>query len=1144
MHVLFRETHGLDAAAAPRDLAQSPADLVVLSFSDSDLQALAAGWHAAAASGAALPSLRLANLAELAHPLSVDTYVEATLAHARAILVRLIGGRSYWSYGLQQLTRLAQERGIALAVLAADGREDAVLDAASTLPLAELRALARHCDAGGAEAARRALARLARAAGLDAAVAGEAPPLAPVGAWTEGAAPGCPAALAIAPDRPRALIVFYRSYLLAGDIAPIAALGEALAARGLRTVALFVPSLKDPEARGWLRRWVAALAPEAIVSATAFAAADAADSSPLDAAGAPVFQVALATSCRRDWAETVRGLSPADLAMHVVLPEVDGRVFAGVASFKDAGRRDPALEFARRAHRPDADRVGAIANRVAGWVALGRRPRGERRIALLLSTYPGKSYQRAHAVGLDPLASAEAMLRDLAEAGYAAESGGLEALCEVGEVIAPPSSVPRGRPGPSWADRRNMGAASPKWAPVSAGARGEEEAAPAKPNAAAVSSLPWPLVDYERALATLPRVLQDSLTATWGAPGDDPAVADGHFHFAAIERGHVLVALQPERGDPRARGDDYHDVARVPRHAYVAFYLWLRARGTDAIVHVGAHGTLEWLPGKAVALSDACWPEALIGATPLIYPFIVNDPGEAAQAKRRAAAVTMGHLPPPLVRAEAAAGLGRLELLLDEFSAADGLDPARRARLIGDIADEAAATGLAAELDLTACAGDAERVTRIDAFVCDVKDSRFGDGLHVYGRGESGLAERDGLLSALDGRRVAAGPAGSPARGAAVLPTGRNLYGVDPRATPSRAAHRQGVALAEELLRRHLQDEGDYPRALVVDLWGSATMRTAGEEFAMALHLLGAAPSWDHGSDRVTGIEILPLALLDRPRIDVTLRISGLFRDTFAPLCALFGQAVRALHARDEPCDRNPFVGAAAEPRVYGPAPGGYGVALGDSVERYDEPGRAAAGARWLAASSHAYDDAIATPAGHNDAAGLRRRVAAATALVHPHDLPESDLLTAADVAAHVGGFAAARAALGGEARLLHLDSRDPTRPRARPIGEEIARVMRARAGNPRWLAGMMRHGYRGAAEIAATLDHLAAFAHLARAVPPALLDLYHDATLGDAAVRAFLADANPAALAAMAARFRALHRSGLWPTRRNAVVAALGDAA
>ncbi|MGK6323916.1 cobaltochelatase subunit CobN [Sphingomonas sp. DT-51] len=1103
MHVLFRETHGLDAAAAPRDLAQSPADLIVLSFSDSDLQAFAAGWHAAAAAGARLPSLRLANLAELTHPLSVDTYVEATLRHARAILVRLIGGRSYWSYGVQQLTRVAQEHGIALAVLPADGRGDAALDAASTLPAALLRALTRRCDAGGAEAARGTLALLARAAGLAAGEPDDTAVVAPVGAWEGGDAPACPAVLAFSPSPTRVLLVFYRSYLLAGDLAPIAALRDAFAARGLATAALFVPSLKEPAARAWLQRWVAALAPAAIVSVTAFAAGDKHAASPLDAAGVPVFQVALATSARRDWSEAVRGLAPADLAMHVVLPEVDGRVFAGVASFKDAGARDPALEFARRAHRADPERVAAIADRVSAWIALQRRSPAERCVAFVLSTYPGKSYQMAHAVGLDPLASVEAMLRDLAAAGYTVEPDH----------------------------------------PASATLRVTSRGIAADPHDAN-ETLGWPLADYRRALAALSPALQDALAATWGAPEADPAVSGGEFRFAATAYGHILVALQPERGDPRTRGDDYHDVARVPRHAYVAFYLWLRARGTDAIVHVGAHGTLEWLPGKAVALSAECWPEALIGATPLVYPFIVNDPGEAAQAKRRVAAVTLGHLPPPLIAADTGVGLARVELLLDEFAAADGLDPARRARLIDDIAAEASAIGLAEELALRACTSDAERVTRIDAFVCEVKDSRFGDGLHVYGRGTCGAMEREGLLVALEGRRVAAGPAGSPARGADVLPTGRNLYGVDPRATPSRAAHRQGVALADELLRRHLQDEGDYPRALVIDLWGSATMRTAGEEFAMALHLIGAAPLWDHASDRVSGVEILPLATLDRPRIDVTLRISGLFRDTFAPLCALFGQAVRALHARDEPRDLNPFAGLDAERRVYGPAPGDYGVGLGDSVERYDAAGREAAAMAWLAASSHAYDDAVGTPAGVADATGLRRRIGAADALVHPHDLAESDLLTAADVAAHVGGFATANALLGGTARLVHLDSADPTRPRARALGEEIARIVRARAANPRWLAGMMRHGYRGAAEIAATLDHLAAFAHLAHAVPPALLDLYHDATLGDPAVHDFLADANPAALAAMQARFRALHRSGLWATRRNAIVAALADGA
>jgi cobaltochelatase CobN len=382
-----------------------------------------------------------------------------------------------------------------------------------------------------------------------------------------------------------------------------------------------------------------------------------------------------------------------------------------------------------------------------------------------------------------------------------------------------------------------------------------------------------------------------------------------------------LVALQPERGIPQARDDDYHDLSRTPRHSYVAFYMWLRqAEAIDALVHIGAHGTLEWLPGKSVALSGECWPDALIGATPVIYPFIVNDPGEAAQAKRRVGAVTLGHIPPPMKQGAVSEQMIRLEALLDEFSNADGLDPKRRDRLQADIRAEAQALGVEADLGVDDATSSAEAITRIDRFVCDIKESQFGDGLHVFGRapaGEAGfetvgsaMAERTALLDALAGKRIAAGPSGSPYRGRTdVLPTGRNLFTTDPRSVPSRAAYAQGVKLAEELVRRHLQEEGDYPKGLIVDLWGSATMRTAGEEFAMALHLLGAKPMWDAQSDRVSGVEILPITLLERPRIDVTLRVSGLFRDVFPTLSGLFGQAVKALADRDEAPDWNPYSG-------------------------------------------------------------------------------------------------------------------------------------------------------------------------------------------------------------------------------------------
>ncbi len=1134
MHVVFRESHGLEETEAPFDPGQDPADLVVLSFSDSDLGAFVAGYERARRMGnTAHPTLRLANLIALKHPVSVDTYVEKTLSGAKAILVRLIGGEAYWPYGLATLQDLARRKGIALAVLPADGREDPRLDAISTLPVSTLRRLQALCDEGGAVAAQAALAQLALAAGIYAApVVGDktvpqmgfydpergvipapqtlfhaAPHPHPLPTEGEGGhhTPNDSAAPQVLHDASTraslppqwgrdgvggapattgpVLVTFYRSYLTAGDTAPIDALIHALRARGFAAHGAFAPSLKAPGVARWLQDHLTAHPPVAVINATAFSAQASDGSTPFDGAACPVFQVALSTARRRDWVASDRGLSPADLAMHVVLPEVDGRLFAGIVSHKSPGKRHPDLQFSRFAHRADAGRIDAVVDRVAGWHRLATTPAADRQLAIILSTYPGRAHQMAHAVGLDALASTEALLTDLATNGY----------------------------------QTTQSAPLPQ---------------------ALTETLTWPLSAYLTALQTLPDPLRQSLAQAWGDPATDPQVRDGVFHFPATRRGHVLVALQPERGETTARDAEYHDLSRPPRHGYVAFYLWLRAQGHHALIHMGAHGTLEWLPGKSVALSDTCWPEALTGPVPVIYPFIVNDPGEAAQAKRRIGAVTLGHLPPPMVASQLPSALGTLERLLDEYSTADGLDPARRTRLIASIRDEAQASGVAEDLGLPKDATPAEAITRIDRFVCDLKESQFGHGLHIFGQGQG---EREGLLTALNGQRVPPGPAGSPNRGRSdVLPTGRNLFSVDPRAVPSRNAHAQGVKLAEELIRRHLQDHGDYPRGLVVDLWGSATMRTAGEEFAMALHLAGLAPKWDDGSARVSGFEILPLAILGRPRIDLTLRVSGLFRDVFPTLAQLFEAGAEALAQRAETPQDNPYTARA--PRVFGPKPGLYGLGMGTAADTFTDAARKAAGEAWLTASSWAIG-----PDGQSteNRAGLEARVLAADAFVHAQDLPETDVLRATDYAAHEAGFAAAVARRGGKTpALYHLDATRPATPRARTLTEEIARTVRARAANPDWAQGMMNHGYRGGAEIAATLDHLAAFAHLAGVVPPHLFDLYHDATLGRDEVRSFLQRENPAALHAMEDLFRRLRDAGLWITRRNSIAAQVEGAA
>lgn len=1080
MHVVFRESRGLEETATPRDIGQDPADLVVLSYSDSDLAAFAAGWRRGRDS---LPSLRLANLAELRHPLSVDTYIERTLSQARGILVRLIGGESYWPYGLAALQQLAKDRGIVLAVLPADGRDDTRLDAYSTLPVSTLRRLKVLCDTGGPVAAQAAIAQLALASGLYAGpVAGEMT-VPEMGFYDP--ARGVIAA-PTGEGKPLALVTFYRSYLTSADTGPVDALIAALGDKGFDAYGVFVTSLKAAGVADWLRDYLAKNPPAAIVNATAFSAMGDDGTTPFDATPCPVFQVALSTAQREDWAESLRGLSPGDLAMHVVLPEVDGRLFAGVVSFKSAAERDLDLQFSHLAHRAEEERVKAVAARVAAWRRLAERPTAEKRVAIVLSNYPGRPHQIAHAVGLDALASVEALMSDLAEAGF---------------DVAP------------------------------AHALGET---------LLKQNLTWSVAEYRAALSRLPQVLQDDLAQAWGALESDPSCRDGALHFAAIPCGGSMIAVQPERGSATARDADYHDLARTPRHAYVAFYLWLREREMDAVVHMGAHGTLEWLPGKSVALSSSCWPEALIGDLPVIYPFIVNDPGEAAQAKRRLGAVTIGHLPPPLEASAVPDGLRRLEHLLDEYSTADGLDPARRQRLIAAIRDEARAAGLEDDLGLDASAAPAEAIPRIDRFVCDLKESQFGDGLHVFGRGACGDAERDALRAALAGERVAPGPSGSPYRGRQdVLPTGRNLYAVDPRAVPTPSAHAQGTKLAEELLRRHLQDHGDWPKGLVIDLWGSATMRTAGEEFAMALHLAGLAPRWDHASGRITGYDIIAPAELGRPRIDVTLRVSGLFRDVFSGLAQFFEAATEALASREDEGEENPYRHRGS--RVFAPRPGQYGVGLSAIPDAFTAETRDAAGEAWLSASSWAVS---ADGTMQSDRAGIETRLASADAFVHVQDLPETDLLLAADYAAHEAGIAAAAAHLGAAGpSLYHLDTTRPEQPQARTLTEEISRVVRARAANPVWIAGMMRHGFRGAAEITATLEHMAAFAHLAGAVPPHLFDLYYDATLGNEDVRSFMAHANPAALAAMETCFTRLHEASLWRTRRNSIAAALREA-
>ncbi|WP_421912464.1 cobaltochelatase subunit CobN [Mesorhizobium sp.] len=1147
MHILTTTSASLDDLAEPIDLRQTPADIVALSFTDSDLAGLAAAWKADAAR---LRSMRLAALRDLRHPMSVDLWVDSVARHAKVILVRILGGYDWWRYGCDQLASIARERGIKLALLPGECRdEDLRLIEASTLPREELDGLLDYFREGGPSNMSALVSRLTRLAGSDVAVVEPvAVPKAGYYEPTRGVVPlplegrvrpqaggGVAAAVRrpketsrpVVPTPPSPAghtplevegdaapvvpILFYRSMLLAADVAPIDALFETLRQRGLAPVPIFVSSLKDPTSLAFVETSLTALKPSAVITATAFASgAEPGVETLFDRAGVPVFQVIVATTRRDVWETNQRGLAPADLAMHVVLPELDGRILAGAISFKGESDVDPALGHRAFANRPEPDRVMQVADRIEAFIRLQETPRAERKLAVLIPDYPSAPGRTGYAVGLDVPSSVLGMLHDLKQQGYMVD-GIPQSPRELLRILE-------------------------------------------------TSSHGMTLEDYRSSSTELPTAAIAAVEAAWGKAEDETGLREAppsrptsekSFPFRAATFGNITVALAPDRGRSADRRADYHDPTLPPRHALLAFGLWLRkSLGIHALIHVGAHGTLEWLPGKTVALSGNCFPEIVTGPLPVIYPFIVSNPGEAAQAKRRIAAVTLGHLPPPLAGAGLDENQHKLERLVDEYAQADGLDRRRRDRLAKLIVDTAQKTGLASEAGVARTDAPDEALRRIDAWLCDLKDFAIKDGLHIYGRApddepdamrrQSAEAEKAALLAALDGRHVKAGPAGAPARGRSdVLPTGRNLFTSDPRAMPTPTAYDLGKAAAEEVVRGYLQSHGDWPRSLVIDLWGSASLRTGGEEIAQGLALMGCRPQWDSATGRVTGIEVLPPATLGRPRVDVTWRISGLFRDMFPTQIALIDAAANAVAARDEEDSENPLAARSRadgkiSPRIFGTSPGTYGAGVEDLLSSGDWAAREEIGRAYLAATSHAYGGANGE--GISSPGAFETRIAEADLLVHTGDDPGRDILEGSADVAFIGGFSAALAALGKNADVIVLDTTDPQKPKPRSVSEAVSRVVRARAVNPRFIAGQMRHGPRGASEFAETVDRLVGFAETTHAISGALIEAVHDAYVGDPLVRAFILRENPAAAKVIAERFLSARRRGLWHPLRNSI--------
>jgi cobaltochelatase CobN len=1264
LHLQDGDMHRL--AAIPGDpghegsvsfVEQPPAPLVLLSSADTDLVGFASLIRDQPTRLAA--ELRALNLAALSHPAVLDHYVRTSLRDTRVLVVRLLGGRGHWSYGLECLRDWAtQQPGRRLLVLAGTADEDQTLSTLGTEAPQLCQALAACLREGGPTNLLQVLDVLA--------------------ALLQNQQPAIPIPLPAPDPEPydwreepgdRVGLIVYRAWRQANDLALVEATLAALRRQGLAPRALWVSSLRDSAVQRGVADWFGRERVRLVLCATGFASVrfeEAGLGAPLwDRLAVPVLQLLCSARSRSQWQASSIGLGPLDLTLQVALPELDGRLTTRVAAFKELDQVSEQLNTALPCYQPDLERLEWIARLTLSWVRLARKSAAERRVALVLVNYPTRDSRVANGVGLDTPASASLILRWLRDGGY---DLGVDQLPECGDALI------------------HM---------LLAGRTNDPESG----HRPAMDHLP--LASYLEWFETLPLEGRKRLEAQWGPPQCDPSLeADRKgrpaFPLRGTRFGQLVMLLQPERGYDRDPASTFHSPDLPPTHAYLATYLWLRQRfDVDVVVHLGKHGNLEWLPGKGVGLSNQCFPEWALGPVPHLYPFIVNDPGEGSQAKRRAQAVIIDHLTPPLGRAGLHGDLQRLEALLDEYWEANQLGGQRCAELRQALERDLNRLQLplgGAQLE--------QRLEAADGYLCELKEAQIRLGLHTFGtlppeaalaelllslarapqaglpgltqalaldlglgldpwgaaeeelldladrqrlaallaagellpttadaptcaapapqdlrglrrvgdavdlleskalalvrrelriamadpEGQSATpppsfnaeplagaacepvvrhlrqqliprllgsanAERQGLFTGLSGGRIAAGPSGAPTRGRPdLLPTGRNFYSVDLRGLPTEAAWDLGRRSAALLLELHLQEQGEDLRRLALSVWGTATMRNGGEDIAQALALMGVRPRWDGPSRRLVGIEAIPLSELDRPRVDVTLRISGLFRDAFPQLVSWFDQACRLVAALQEPESLNPLAAAARleghAARIYGSQPGAYGAGLQSLIDSGQWEGRQDLGEAYLAWSSWRYGSLNPTAANPSDAIppdplaidavpdrqGLEQRLRGVQVVLHNQDNREHDLLDSDDYYQFQGGLSAAVESLTGEAPALWFgDHSRSARPRMRRLEVELDKVLRSRLLNPRWIRAMGRHGYKGGFEMAASLDYLFAYDASTGRVPDWSYGALADTWLGDPEVLNALRQSNPWALRDMAERFLEAHHRGLW---------------
>lgn len=1121
------------------------------------------------------------NLSELARSASI-------------ICVRLLGGRESFRQGLQFLSEVSSDRMVPLLCFSGESVADPELTSMSNVDNAIVAQAFGYLAQGGIGNYENFVRYISDS--LSGSTLGFLPPtvVPEVGVFSPREA---------GQDSPRIVIIFYRAHFISGNTLFIESLRDEMAKAGLNVFPVYCYSLRGGRgSRGSVFELISSLKPDVIVTTVLAGGSmdssnDTWDVAEMEALGVPIVQAIVSSSSRASWQSRTSGLVPMDVTMQVAIPEFDGRIISVPFSFKEIVDTDDSYGSHASAYRVDKDRAQRIVGLTARLGRLRKKANSEKRIAIVMSAYPTKASRLGNAVGLDTPASVIKLLHLLRENGFS-----VERIPENGDLLMEELMATFNYDVPTLSVHQTQRA-----------------------------QLKMSVESYLSDFDSFGTAVKEGLRASWGEPPGNVYLDRSHFVFPGVSLGKVFIAIQPPRGFGENPIAIYHSPDLAPTHHYMAFYRMLETHyDADAIVHVGKHGTLEWLPGKSLGLSGDCYPDQALGSVPVIYPFVVNDPGEGTQAKRRSHAVIVDHMVPPLTRADTYDELSRLEALLDAHARYSGMDPSKLPGLRREIWEVLVEAQLAKELRLEADpdfekSDFDEMIGDIDGYLCEIKDAQIRGGLHVLGEILEGDAEVDmlcaltrigaknnpslrqivaqvasvemanaktsdvdrvegevqrvirklqatdfrdvdlsefpepyraalqwlcedlvprlratpnelaSILSSLEGRYIPSGPSGAPSRGMShVLPTGRNFYSIDPKGIPSAQSWEVGEKLAQSLLDRYQKEQGAFPKSVGIVVWGTAAMRTAGDDISQTLALIGVRPVWDLQSARVVGTELISRENLGRPRVDVTLRISGFFRDAFPHVITLLEEAF--LQAASSPELDNPLKDDPVSPRIFGPKPGSYGSGIlplidGRNWTTSDDLARV-----YITWSGYSYSTGAF---GKYDPDNMALRFRNIQVASKNQDNREHDIFDSDDYMQDHGGMIAAIRHLSGEEPKSYFgDSADPLHPKVKTLAEEAAKVVRSRVINPKWIEAMKRHGYKGAFEMAATVDYLFGYDATAKVVEDWMYERVTEAYVADAAIRKFFEKSNPHALTSIAERLLEAQQRGMWNASEDAMSA------